>query len=281
MNERKSKAELERLMKQLNEREFNILRTLRRYHYLSTHHIRRLYFNHCVSELAALRSANRVLAKLRGNGLIVHLSRRIGGVRAGSGAFIWTLSPVGARLLALVERDESPVRRRSYEPSTAFLEHMLAVAETAVLLHEMAMAGKLDLVRLSNEPDCWRYYSGAGGAAKILKPDLLATTASGEYEDSWFLELDLASESPSIVLKKCAQYLAYYQTGAEQRDQGVFPCVAWVVPDEKRRESISRHMARGLSAEASHLFVVILMGELESLLLKGAENFKRERRTGT
>ena len=59
-------------------------------------------------------------------------------------------------------------------------------------------------------------------------------TASAEYEDSWFIELDRGTESLPTLLKKCAQYARYHQSGREQANHGVFPAVLWVVPDERR-----------------------------------------------
>ena len=244
----------------------------------STHHLRRLHFTDSVSELAALRLTNRVLAKLRSYGLISPLARRIGGIRAGSAAFVWTLTPVGARLLALKNNNDAP-RKRSYEPSIIFLKHTLALSEVAVRLHEMDRAHKLSLITTANEPNCWRTYSGAGGAAKTLKPDLFAITASEEYEDNWFLELDRNTEIPSTVIKKCKQYIAYYKTGGEQRKYGVFPYVVWIVPDEKRCGQLAARIAKELPAKDARLFIVTLMDELEALLTSGAENFSKERKT--
>ena len=277
MTARKNKREIEELFRKLNGRDLDILRALHKYRYLTTHHLRRMYFKDSISGLAALRACNRILAKLCRYGLVAHLKRRIGGVRAGSGAFVWLLAPAGARLLDIAEpRSEASPRKRRFEPSFAFLEHTLAVAETAVRLDEMEEAGKLKVLAAANEPDCWRGYSGAGGEPKTLKPDMFAVTAIGEYTDNWFLEIDLATEALSTVLKKCLQYISYYKTGLEQQKYGVFPYVVWIVPDEKRRDTVTGRIEE-LPHRKAQLFVVILMDELELLLIKGAEDFKKER----
>jgi hypothetical protein len=124
------------------------------------------------------------------------------------------------------------------------------------------------------EPICWRTYTDARGATKKLKPDMFAITASDEYEYNWFLEVDRATEAPSTVLRKCAQYAAYYKTGAEQQKYSVFPVVVWLVPDEKRQKSIASRIAKEITGKDARLFVAIVEKELESLVLNGAENFK-------
>ena len=280
MSQRITKKKLESLVRGIGERDFHILRALQQYRYLTTHHLRRLYFTDSASHQAALRAACRILTKLHDHGLIEHLNRRIGGVRAGSGAFVWTLTPAGVKLLALSSRGEGPqTRLHHHEPSQAFMEHTLAVAETFVRLREMELSGKISLTTITNEPGCWRHYAGLGGSPKILKPDLFSVTASGEYEDNWFLEIDLATEAPITVLRKCQQYTAYYKTGAEQHLHSVFPYVVWIVPDSKRRETMTRRIIKDLPPSESDLFIVILMDELETLIVNGAETFNKERTT--
>ena len=262
-----TKKILDDIASMLSDRDMKILHALHKYRYMTTHHLRRLYFTDCISDVAALRAVNRTLSKLREYGVITHLKRRIGGVRAGSGAFVWALAPAGDRLL------QGKVRKRSIEPLSIFLEHTLAVAETAIKLHELDVAKKIILSNIDTEPTCWRMYSGVGGGVKTLKPDMFAITASGEYEDNWFLELDLDTESPSTVLKKCLQYITYYKTGREQKDLGVFPLIVWIVPDGKRKSSLKRHISEGISANDMRLFIVITMNELEPLLIGGADIF--------
>jgi hypothetical protein len=123
---------------------------------------------------------------------------------------------------------------------------------------------------LSVEPENWRVYSGVGGVLTRLKPDLFVVLASGEYEDHWFLEVDLSTESPAVVIRKCRQYIAYRNTGHEQHNFGVFPFVVWLVPDTKRQESLRRHINSELSGEANW-FSVVTMDELESLILNGGQ----------
>jgi len=263
-DKRVSRKRLEVVRGILGQREMSILTAISKYKYVTTGQIRRLFFTGG-TEGAALRSANRTLARLRDLGAILPLARRIGGVRAGSGAFIWALSAAGVRLLALSGGDDSAARKRHYEPSMAFLTHILAVTETAVRFMEWARIGKISLLSLQVEPETWRQYAGLGGAPKHLKPDLFTVTASGEYEDHYFIEIDLATESPAVVIRKCHQYIAYRNTGTAQREHGVFPFVVWLVPDNKRKESLKRHISGELGNHAG-MFIVITMDELEPLV---------------
>ena len=95
-----------------------------------------------------------------------------------------------------------------------------------------------------------------------------AVTLYGEYEDHWFFELDLATESVSRIIRKCGRYLDYYRNGSEQRVNGVFPYVAWIVPNRKRKEAVARRMRKELPTTS--VFLLITPDELEQLVLEDA-----------
>jgi hypothetical protein len=288
-HQRISQRELQALLERLSERDKAILESLRFYKYLMTGQIQRLYFRTAISRLAALRATNRNLLKLEDWRLVTTLKRRIGGVRAGSGSYVWVLTAIGARLLDLLARREveisdigkgndsdKPTRKRHHEPSPVFLQHTLAVAEVAIRLTEIAYRHKVGLLERQVEPDCWRAYTNIGGTTSILKPDLFAVTLGGvggdsdeDYEDHWFIEVDLATESPAVVVRKCQQYIAYWNSDEEQKRCGVFPLVVWIVPDEKRKESLAAHIAENLP-DGKGLFAVVTLGEFEPLVLRGA-----------
>ncbi|WP_314454722.1 replication-relaxation family protein, partial [uncultured Microbacterium sp.] len=58
--------------------------------------------------------------------------------------------------------------------------------------------------------------------------------ATADYDDHWYIELDLATESIPVLLTKCAAYAAYRATGRAQAEHGVFPRVLWLVPTRAR-----------------------------------------------
>jgi hypothetical protein len=105
------------------------------------------------------------------------------------------------------------------------------------------------------EPSCWREFSGLGGR-RLLRPDAFVALGSGGYDLRWFIEVDRASESLPVIVRKCHLYADYYQSGKEQAAQhGVFPRVCWIVPDELRAERLRQAIARDRTLP-ERLFVV-------------------------
>lgn len=220
------------LGQQLSVRQWGILDSLNVHAFLTADHLRRLHFTDHATESAASRICRRVLQRMAEQRLIEHLDRRIGGIRAGSNSFVWRIGLIGDRLLRA--RDGDGIRARRKEPSAYYLDHRLAVAEVDVQLREADRAGQLELFSVETEPTNWRLYLGGQGSREILKPDLYAVTASAEFEDSWFIEVDRGTESIPTLIRKCAQYEAYRRTGGEQRDRGIFPYVVWQLPNQAR-----------------------------------------------
>lgn len=266
---RLSRQRLEEIAAQLSDRDRQVLTAVQRYRYLLTGQIQRLYFTGAATPTAALRAASRCLKRLRELGLIDHLARRIGGVRAGSGGLIWYLTHAGERLLRLHEQPASPVRR-FFDPSPYFLAHTLAVADVAVQLTELCREGHhLTLAALHSEPECWRTYSEYGTMLS-LKPDLFAVTMFGQYEDRWFLEVDLDTESPVKVVEKCERYHRYYRTGVEQKEAEVFPLTVWIVPTPERKARLIAHIREAFDKQP-RLFAVITKDELPHLIRSGGD----------
>lgn len=262
---RKRLAELEMI---LGERDKAVLSAIQRHRYMLTRQVQRLLFTDAATATAALRAASRCLKKLRELGLICTLSRRIGGVRAGSGSLVWYLSHAGERLLRLHEHKPVSVRR-FFEPSPYFLAHTLAVSEISLQLTELCREQDITLSTLQPEPECWRSYS-EHSTHLSLKPDLYAVTVSGEYEDRWFFEVDLDTESPAKVVEKCQRYHQYYRTGLEQKASGVFPLTVWVVPDQGRRGRLSDAI-RAAFDKQPRLFAIITGDELAHLVRYGGD----------
>jgi hypothetical protein len=227
--------ELSQLRSELSDRDLAIMRSLAALHYVTTRQLERLHFQGTgMTVLAATRGARRTLARLYELGLVDRLERRIGGVRAGSAAYVLRLSPPGARLL-----DDSN-RRRSREPTLAHLAHVLDVAELVVRLHEHARAGGVEIIAVETEPACWRTLIGLHGGRVLLKPDLRLTLGVGHHELHWFVEIDRGSEHRPALVRKISTYLAAWRDGGEQARAGIFPRVLWVVPDERRAAVIEQ-----------------------------------------
>jgi len=205
-----------------------------RHRVLTTHQIQGFCFVDHESAVSASRTARRVLARLQREGLLRALDRRVGGVRAGSEATIWQLTPAGSRL---VYGDQK--RRRSDPPSDRFLAHNLAVADVHVLLRQHQRIETIEEVAVEVEPASWRRYTGMGGEPRWLQPDLSARITTSEYVDWWFIEVDLGTESLPTLLRKCQQYEAYRRIGIEEAEHGGFPLVLWLLPNEARAQKLA------------------------------------------
>lgn len=266
---RLSRQQLETILASLNERDTQVIASVQRFRYLLTSQLQRLHFTDAATPTAALRAASRSLKKLRELGLIDHLSRRIGGVRAGSGAMVWHLTHAGERLIYLHNHTLTPTKR-FFEPSPYFLAHTLAVAEVAVQLTELCRNNHgMKLSVLQPEPECWRAYSEYGSIL-VLKPDLFAVTLSDQYEDRWFFEVDLDTESPVKVVEKCEKYHRYYRSGLEQKASEVFPLTVWIVPTNSRKERLIAHICEAF-VNQPRLFAVITKDELARLIQYGGD----------
>jgi hypothetical protein len=183
-----------------------------------------------------------VLERLTELGVLRRLDRIIGGVRAGSGCFVYGLGPAGHRLL-----NDGRARQGFREPSTTFLDHTLAVSG---LLASVVAATKQDacqLVHYEVEPACWRTVPGYS-TADTLRPDLLLVVARGDMEWHWFVEVDLGTEHGPAIARKCRQYLTYFQAGREQALHGIFPKVAWLTTTSARADRL-RELANEVSAD--------------------------------
>ena len=240
------------LSERLSARDLAIIRQVGELRLMSARQIQALHFpaSEHDSDRAATRARQRVLARLCRERLLIALTRRIGGVRAGSAGLVLALGPVGQRVIGL-----DGTRRRAYEPSWRFVDHTLAVSQLVVDVNVAARAGLLDVLDTQAEPQCWRAVAGVSGRL-VLRPDAFLTLGVGEYELRWFIEIDRSSESLPVIVRKCRLYADYYQSGQEQAaHDGVFPRVCWVVPDEMRAGRLRAAIGRD-SSLPERLFVV-------------------------
>ena len=122
----------------------------------------------------------------------------------------------------------------------------------------------LELIALDTEPTSWRRFND-NAKAMMLKPDMFAILSYDHYEDRYFMEMDLSTESPRQVVDKCDQYLRYYYSGIEQRETGMFPFVVWVVKDESRKKKLKEYITSSIKGQPK-MFLVITPEELEKLL---------------
>ena len=207
------------------------------------------------SAVSTARAVRRTLAQLTALGVLARLDRRVGGVRAGSGGYVYYLGPVGQRLMAYWEGRGLVRGRFRPEPGGRYVRHRLAVSELYVQLKEADRSGELDLLGFEVEPDCWRRYLDGFGGSVLLKPDAFVRVGIGAYEDRCFVEVDLGTESRSVVASKVRAYLDYFRSGNEQAEHGVFPRVVLLTNSETRGAALVDVVTR-LPAEHWALFTV-------------------------
>lgn len=239
----------------LSPRDRAITEAVARLRLVSGRQLERLFFAAGDQPTTGARLARRTLQRLTERRVLTRLERRIGGVRAGSAGHVYGLDVAGQRLVAFWH-GEGLVRSRSgLEPGTPFVRHTLAIAEHYVRLVEAERAGALELLAFSGEPDCWRRFTGLGGAALTLKPDAFVLLGVGDYEERSFLEVDCGTEGRAALARKCRTYLDYYRSGAEQAAHGVFPRVVWITTTE-RRVGLLTEVCAALPPETWRLFAV-------------------------
>jgi hypothetical protein len=244
-----TQAVLRELQAQLSDRDKAVIRRVSALRFVSGDQLGRMHFD------ASARAARRALSRLVQLDCLAHLPRRVGGVRSGSAGFIYHLGPAGQRLA--MEYGWLPKRRtrRSHIPGTLFVDHALQVAELHTLLIEADRSRQIELLQLDSDHASQRSYGGTVGPSRILKPDSYVRVGVGKYEDSYFVEVDMATEGSRALENKLRQYVEYEATGLEQAERGVFPKTVWLTPDAKRAKAIEACVER-LLRSAGKLFIV-------------------------
>jgi len=240
---------VESISGRLNSRQVAVLRDIGRLGVASGKQLQRIHYG---SSPAGGRLARKHLGKLVRWQVLSRLDRSVGGVRSGSSGYVYALGVTGQRLL---EPDRWRFRP-PWTPGASHLRHALSVSELYVQLREGETAGQLELLAYDTEPACWRRYFGPGGARSNLKPDALAVVGLGDFEDRYFIELDLGTESGPRITTKAKTYIRYFNSGREQAETGVFPYVLWVAPNLGRSELLVESLSR-TPAENWEMFQVV------------------------
>jgi hypothetical protein len=239
-------VQLTQLAERLSTRQWAVIDDVQRLGIVSGGQLRRLHYDATES---AQRVARKQLGRLVELRILARLTRRIGGVRAGSEGFVYRLDVLGQRLM----QPGQARYRRPWTPGDGYLGHALAVAELYVQLATCPADWKL--LGYAAEPECWRDFNGPGGQPLVLKPDALVVGSSDDYEDRYFIEVDRGTEALPQVARKTRLYVSYWQSGREQAAEGIFPRVLWIAPTERRAQHIIDTIAR-LDAESWQLFAV-------------------------
>jgi hypothetical protein len=236
------------LQAKLTERDWRLLQYVAGLRFVSGDQLARLGFAEDGMSPAAARAARRALLRLVRLDVLARLPRPIGGVRSGSAGFVYHLGLAGQRLATMRGWQPERRRRRSLAPGTLFLHHTLQVAEMHTRL--------IELLELASEPSCWRSYMMANGQRGTLKPDSYVRLGAGDYEDSYFIEVDRGTEGSRALEGQLRQYVAYHASGQEQEQRGVFPKTLWTANTAGRVAVIAGCVER-LPGAAWGLFQVV------------------------
>jgi hypothetical protein len=268
-----SSRRLREIQSHLSERDQAILASVDRYRFLTARHLQTLLFTDHASATSAARTCRRVLARLRTLRILGALDRRIGGIRAGSEGLVYYVDTAGDRLLRGVT--SARARKRFDEPSARFLDHTLAIADTAIGILETAAACGAEVVKLDPEHHATRIYSDNYGVAQVLRPDLyieLAAFTGDEEVSAFFIEVDLGHESLPTLLGKALTYEDYRSTGIEQHQYGGFPQVIWAMDAyrettaQRRRKSLQDSLERNIRLNAGRYRIQALKDTAEAVV---------------
>jgi hypothetical protein len=256
---------LDTLRTEITGRDDQLLQTVSDLRFLSGDQLTRLFFSESGDPAANARAARRALLRLTRLGCLDRLPRRVGGARSGSGGFVYHLGLAGQRLA--MERGWQPMRRRrrSLVPGTMFLAHSLQIAELHTLLIEADRSRRLELLELVAEPACWRSYAGGRGQATMLKPDTFGRFGAGDFEDSFWFEVDMGTEGSAAIGRQLRRYLDYQASGHFQAERGVFPRVLWLAPNSERAAVIGECIGR-LPSQGREPFAAVPFAEVISTL---------------
>lgn len=249
-------ARLDALRESLSERDWAVTRDVAKLRLVTAKQLERLHFTE-LSGASGPVVRRRVLGRLVRWEVLTTLERRIGGVRAGSSGLVYALDIAGKRLVT----EDARVTRPSL-PGVRYMRHVLAVTELYVALVERARLGELRLDHFDAEPASWRR-DGRGGR---LKPDAYVRVSGAEHFDSWWIEVDLATEHVPTIRRKLMTYVEFYNRGQLGPDN-IMPWILVVVPDAKRLSQIVRLFPQ-LSPQAGELFTVALHNDAADVIMR-------------
>jgi hypothetical protein len=254
-------AAAERIAAHLSERDWHLVRELRKTRVATGNQLTRLLFDD-LSPHTRDRVRRRVLARLADRQVVAVLERQIGGVRAGSSGAVYTLGVAGQRLAQIdaASTDELPRIRRPWTPSALFLNHSLAVTELYVRLVERSRSAPFKVSGFETEPACW-WPNGWGG---FVKPDALVMLSTARYDELVWLEVDRGTESLPTIKRKLLDYVDFVE-GGQLGPRDAVPYVVITTPDEQRRSAV-RQLVDVLPNVPDGLFSVVTFEEAADFL---------------
>lgn len=176
----------------------------------------------------------RMLQQLREAGLVSAIHRPVSRAGGGSARPIYQLSETGCRHLARTDPALHWVRRPRRGAES--IEHLLMAADLYVAFVRAARRNPGHEVG-DWEPD--RRAVELLGSSRLV-PDGYLVYRTGEWQVDAFVEIDLATESPSTFGSKVAQYIAALRRGTWRMQLPRWPVVLTVTPGAARAGSLRR-----------------------------------------
>src|SRR6185312_6603829 len=165
----------------LQERDHQILRLISRFKQCSSKQIATLLFH----SSGSATSQKRALDRLVDRGYLARVEHRlVGGVRGGSGQYVYQLGRVGWYTY----------QGGSYSPRRTVDYHALAVVDAFITMVGLERAGLVTIVGVSAEPDCWLTFGGIE-----VRPDMFVELAKDGQKRRLWLEIDLGTEGQRQV----------------------------------------------------------------------------------
>lgn len=255
---RVTSKDLDTIAGRLSSRDHAILTDLDRTQVLTGAQLQRLHFTH-IDTRSRARDRRCVLQRLTDLGLVSTLPRRIGGTRAGSAGHVYTLTPLGQRVLARHHQQPSTGQHHRRTPGAPFLTHALVISEIYVTLTETSRDHDFHVARFTTEPICHTHHD------RRLKPDAYLVLHTATHRDCWWLEIDQATESLPRIRRKCRTYLDFLNCGGLGPD-GVPPRILFTVPSPHRAHAINNVIVAS-NTTANQLICVVTHESASKLLI--------------
>ena len=227
----------------LSDRDQVLLRYVARFRQLSAAHIRTLVFHASPNDTPS----NRTLKRLTEYNYLMRVERRlVGGTKGGSGQYVYQLGSKG-HFLFFAER---PNFRRTVD------FHALGIADAYCLIANLQRQGRLSVIGLATEPDCWTRIAGVE-----LKPDLRIDLSD---TDLYWIEVDMATEGQKQLKGKLEAYCRAWD-GADVNQWPQWPTVLWVAVDQARANEIA-WLVKQMPKTAQPMFKVATLEGLAAVL---------------
>lgn len=210
-----------------------------------------------VCRFSSVRRTNRRLLKLVQAGL---LKRWFVGTAAGGQKALYGLSPQGAHVIGEPVQRLIPWKQDSVVTTSQFLDHQLAINAVFILARYRPLPSGIVCQK-------WMKFGEPLSASVQLVPDGYFELLQGGATHSFFLEVDLGTESSSVWKAKVERYLGFGKGREFQRlfGQGLFRVLV-VFRSERRLQEVRRRVA----VRTDRLFLFTTLDQLTQQGLCGA-----------